>query len=156
MRNFKFCISFLTICSVLAAVGCHPTPPPPPLVAEMQTVPVFTDPSGAAVVVDGISKGETPISLVLERNRDHMVVVTKDGYRPEAIPVCKVMNPQDLAVKSVLRMTDSSLSMDARNPFEELKVSETTGRGYQLQPQVINLKLQPAQQPLPSSGSASS
>lgn len=135
------------IYSLIVAVGCQPaSPPSPPIVVEMQTVPVFSEPSEAEVIVDGVSKGRTPISLVLEKNRDHMVVVTKDGYKPQAIPVTKKLNPQDLAVKSVLRMTDAALSTDERNPFEELKVSETTGRGYQLQPQVITITLEPSRQ----------
>jgi hypothetical protein len=144
MRIFKSTLAFLTIAISLIVVSCRQAPPAtPPLVIETQTVPVFSDPSGAEVTVDGISKGQTPVSLVLERNKDHMVVVAKEGYKPMAIPVSKNLNPQDLAVKSVLRMTDSGLSNDARNPFEELKISETTGRGYQLQPQVINVTLQP-------------
>ncbi len=156
MGKFKYNAVFFAIFSILGIVGCHQTTPPaPPLISETQTVPVFTDPSGAKVVVDGMPKGETPVSLVLERNRDHMVVVTKEGYKPEAIPVCKVLNPQDLAVKSVLRMTDTTLSVDARNPFEELKVSEVTGRGYQLQPQVINVTLRPMKTPVTSAGSDS-
>ena len=144
MRIFKSSLAFLALAVSLAVVGCRQAPPAnPPLVIETQTVPVFSDPSGAEVTVDGISKGQTPVSLVLERNKDHMVVVAKEGYKPVAIAVSKNLNPQDLAVKSVLRMTDSGLSNDARNPFEELKISEATGRGYQLQPQVVNVTLQP-------------
>jgi len=149
----KFCANiaaFFVVCGLIA-IGCRSAPQSsPPLIVETQTIPVFSEPAGAKIELDGVAKGETPTSLVVEKNRDHMVVIMKEGYRPQAIPVSKKLNPQDLAVKSVLRMTDPGASGESRNPFEELRVSEITGRGYQLDPQVINVTLQPVKSGLPS------
>lgn len=136
-------ISFSVLCGLIV-IGCRSAPQSsPPLIVETQTIPVFSEPTGAKIELDGVAKGETPTSLVVEKNRDHMVVIMKEGYRPQAIPISKKLNPQDLAVKSVLRMTDPGATGDSRNPFAELRISEVTGRGYQLEPQVINVTLQP-------------
>jgi hypothetical protein len=80
-----------------------------------------------------------------------MVVIMKDGYKPEAIPLSRKLNPQDLAMKSVMRMTDPGPTNESRNPFEEIKVNEITGRAYQLQPQVITITLQRTNPPAPPS-----
>lgn len=142
MKDVKRFVLALPFVLGIIAVGCQShTVPPPSLIPEKQTVPVFTDPQGAKVMVDGIPQGETPLSLSLEKNKDHMVVIIKEGYRPEAIPISRKLDPQDLAVKSVLRMTDPVGPNESRNPFEEIKVNEITGRAYQLQPQVINITL---------------
>jgi len=49
-------------------------------IVETQSVPVFSDPSGAKVFVNGMEMGETPISLTLSKDRNHKVGILKDGY----------------------------------------------------------------------------
>jgi len=54
-------------------------------IVETQSVPVFSDPTGAQVVVDDVEMGITPISLTLMKNRDHTVIVRKEGHVPQTI-----------------------------------------------------------------------
>jgi len=54
-----------------------------------QEVPVATDPPGADVTLDDKLYGQTPVDISMERKRDHLVTVSKDGYKPKSIPVVK-------------------------------------------------------------------
>jgi len=54
-----------------------------------QKIPVASDPPAADVIVDGALVGQTPTSVVLKRNTDHLVTVQKAGYEPRTTPVVK-------------------------------------------------------------------
>lgn len=53
--------------------GCAPK-------VATQRVPVSTSPLGAQVLADGKAACVTPCEVELARNRDHLLVLTKDGY----------------------------------------------------------------------------
>ena len=66
------------ILGVLLLASCAPK-------VAMQTVPVSTDPVGAELMVNGKPAGTTPCQVSLERNQDHILTVTKEGYRPQDV-----------------------------------------------------------------------
>ena len=70
----------------------QPAPPPPPVSAPPPPAPapvsgagwilVRTEPPGALVTVDGVRRGETPLSLEEVAYGDHEVVITRSGFSP--------------------------------------------------------------------------
>jgi len=131
---FLFFVCFFSACRTVA--------PPEPIVVETQTIPVFSQPSGAQVVVDGVDKGETPVSVVMEKNKNHMVMICKEGFKPQAIQVNRQINKEDLAYKGAMRFVNYSLNTEEKNPFTDLQKCEETGRIFQLQPAVVNVALE--------------
>jgi hypothetical protein len=45
-----------------------------------QDVSITSSPAGAAVVVDGVASGKTPLVVSLARGRSHRVELSKDGF----------------------------------------------------------------------------
>jgi formylglycine-generating enzyme required for sulfatase activity len=63
------------------ALVALPTPPPakaPPPAPGVLVV--RSDPSGARVEVDGVDRGETPLELAVEPDREHAIRLTKEGH----------------------------------------------------------------------------
>jgi hypothetical protein len=58
----------LTFCVLLQTVGCSAFQP------KMQSVTIATVPTGAAITVNGQNMGKSPITVQLERNKDHAIV----------------------------------------------------------------------------------
>ena len=52
-----------------------------------QNIPILSDPTGAKITVDGNVIGTTPTEVKLSRKTDHLVVVEKDGYETERVPI---------------------------------------------------------------------
>jgi len=59
----------------LGALGC----------AAVQFVGVETDPPGAQIYLDGKLVGTTPRQLKVSREKDHMLYLKREGYRPEPV-----------------------------------------------------------------------
>lgn len=53
--------------------------------AAYQNVGVETDPPGAQIYLDGKLVGQTPAKLRIGRERDHIVYLKREGYRPEPV-----------------------------------------------------------------------
>ena len=123
---------------ILCITAC--TPPP---VVETQTIPVFSEPLGAEVTVNGVVVGTTPISIPLEKNKDHMITVTKLGFKPQAVPIQRKLNPENLAVDSLLQMHSITSKSFFNAPFKEFQEDAATGKMYQLIPQIVSISLQP-------------
>ncbi|MDH5707413.1 MAG: PEGA domain-containing protein [Candidatus Aminicenantes bacterium] len=47
-----------------------------------QKIPITSNPMGAKIIVDGLEKGNTPIELKLERKKNHIIRIEKQGYNP--------------------------------------------------------------------------
>ena len=56
-----------------------------------QAIPVASDPAFADVVVDGQSMGQTPTDITLTRKRNHLVILSKEGYRQKSIAVTRAI-----------------------------------------------------------------
>ncbi len=54
-----------------------------------QEIPVASDPENADVSADGQIMGQTPIDISLTRKRDHLVTISKSGFRPKTIAITK-------------------------------------------------------------------
>ena len=54
-----------------------------------QGVSISSDPPGADVNVDGAFVGQTPLSVEMERKRDHLVTIERSGYESRTVPVVK-------------------------------------------------------------------
>ena len=75
MKNIFFLLLIL-----LGSVSCCRVESGLGHIVETQSVPVFSDPAGAKVFVNGVEIGVTPISLTLRKDRNHSVGILKDGY----------------------------------------------------------------------------
>lgn len=54
-----------------------------------QQIPVASDPPGAEVTADGQLIGQAPVTVTLERKRDHLITVSKEGYSQKSIAITK-------------------------------------------------------------------
>ncbi len=50
-----------------------------------QEIPVATDPTNAAVLVDGVRQGSTPTKLNLARKSSHVITLELAGYESESV-----------------------------------------------------------------------
>jgi len=57
-----------------------------------QQVSIRTVPQGADAIIDGEQRGRTPLQVELKRNRNHMVILRKEGYKDESRPITKVLS----------------------------------------------------------------
>jgi serine/threonine-protein kinase len=71
------------------ALAVAPAPAPQPVAAPagvppMITVSVTSSPAGAALVIGGVTRGRTPVALILEQaDRELEVVLQLDGFEPK-------------------------------------------------------------------------
>jgi hypothetical protein len=110
-----------------------------------QNVPVSTDPSGAAVYLDGKTVcAATPCSVEIEKNQDHLLTIIKPGYRQRDVPVRRVYDTvgvlRDSAVKAV-KGGGLAGTVDA------LDKREQDGSAYVLEPRLVTLRLKPEGEP---------
>ena len=70
------------------------------LVASSATLPVTSDPPGAAVLLDGERvKGVTPLEIVIDPGEAHVVVVRLEGHRPREVTLAPGEAPSEITVK---------------------------------------------------------
>ena len=58
-----------------------------------QKIPVTSSPMGARIIVDGKAKGETPMEIVLERKKGHLIRIEMEGYEPYEISISRKKSP---------------------------------------------------------------
>ncbi len=71
----KRLLALVMVCCMLASCGSIVN-------GTKQSVYVNSDPAGAAVMVDGLQRGETPCELQLERDKAYELTLEKKGYKP--------------------------------------------------------------------------
>jgi hypothetical protein len=84
MKNILFLFFVL-----LGSLSCRRSDSGLGRIVETQSVPVFSDPAGAKVFVNGVEIGETPISLILRKDCNHKVSILKDGYVLQTVLVVR-------------------------------------------------------------------
>jgi hypothetical protein len=125
-RRAKFACAALTGLLALGTGGCATV-----VNGTTQKIPVTSDPIAAQVIVDGAVSGETPTTLTLKRNADHLVTLQKPGFEPKTIPVLKGIG--DAVWGNVLVGGLVGWGVDA-----------ASGSQYSLAPSSISVKLSPA------------
>jgi hypothetical protein len=126
-------------CIQLLTVGCTPKQKPQaPIVIEMQKIPVASIPMGAEVRVDGRLVGVTPTAVELQKNQNHIVTISKDGFVPKNI---NVFSKRDEA-RAITQAFTSVFKAEDENPFSSAEKSwnrgEKTGETFFLEPSFIS------------------
>ena len=49
-------------------------------IADQKAIPLYSEPSEAEVVINGIVRGTTPLTLELDNHEDHIIQFRKEGY----------------------------------------------------------------------------
>jgi len=98
-----------------------------------QKIAVASDPSDADVTADGLALGQTPIDITLKRKRDHLVTVSKKGYRPKSIAITK--STGGAVWGNILAGGLIGWGIDA-----------STGAQYNLSPESISVRLEPLEE----------
>lgn len=136
-------------CLALLLFGCKP-------VVLKQDIPVSTNPMLARIYADGQLVGQTPGSVSLERNRDHILTLVKENYLQEDVVIKKQYQSDNVFMKAVRSGVNAGLfHKDARmginRGYSSMSMQEETGEAYVLIPAVVKIDLIPLQIPPQSS-----
>ena len=128
-------------CIVFWSYGCS-TP------ILKQDIPVSTNPMGAKIFANGQLVGQTPTTISLERNREHILTLVKDSYRQEDVIIKRQYQQDKALLKSVQAGVDAGLFFkDARMGVQRSGMSmynqEYTGEAYVLVPVAVTVDLTP-------------
>lgn len=74
-RLLCFC---LCVCFLITQSGCASI-----VSGSTQDVSIRSNPAGAAVLINGMSSGTTPLTTDLKRKKRHQITIQKDGYLEE-------------------------------------------------------------------------
>ena len=146
MRKLFFILSVVianlaTSCSPKAAVQ---SPAPQPLVVKKEVVPVASVPLEAKVFADGKYIGVTPIAVDLEKNRNHVITISKDGYVPQNIVITSKRDPAKSLERTLTSVFENGVSSD---PFQSAaktyREEGDTGESSLLEQSVVTVTLAP-------------
>ena len=132
----RFLLTLAVVISLALLAGCG---------VPKQKISVSTDPLGATVYADGEKKGQTPLSVSLDKRSDHLLTIVKEGYVQEEIILKRRFAPnkalRDGVISGVIRGGDPKdvASQTAREVDEQ----ERSGEAYVLEPSIVTIKLTP-------------
>ncbi|MGL1931186.1 MAG: PEGA domain-containing protein [Desulfotalea sp.] len=137
-------MKFLQIASfglVLCLTGCE-------AMVYKQAVPITTNPMGAEVFIDGTPAGITPTSVQIARNSDHIVTLTKDGYKQEDVSVKRVYDAESTLLSAIGKGVSAgdffgNTSMGIESGISSMSSQKQTGEAYTLSPATISVRLLP-------------
>jgi hypothetical protein len=114
-----------------------------------QDVPVTTNPLGAKVYANGQLVGTTPMSVSLERNRNHILTLVKDHYRQEDVVIQKSYQKEKVYLNAIASGVNSGLffkdpRMGIGGSMSSMSSQEETGAAYVLVPPAVKINLTPA------------
>ncbi len=135
----------LLFCILLFTFGCETT-------VLRQDIPVSTNPMGASMFADGKPVGQTPGTVSLERNRDHILTLVKENYRQEDVIVTKQYQSDKVLMKAVQSGINSGLffkdtRMGVNSGFGSISHQEASGEAYILVPPAVQVNLVPLSGP---------
>jgi len=147
--RYVFSISLLAL---LLASGCSKP-------VLKQDIPVTTNPLGAKILANGQPMGQTPSSVSLERNRDHILTLLKDGYRQEDVVVKRKYQSEKVFLKAVKSGVNSGLffkdpRMAINSGYSAMEQQEESGEAYLLEPPTVSVTLTPLSGSPPSASKA--
>ena len=131
-------------CLLVAAIYCTACGPTQVL---RQDIPVSTNPMGADIYVDGQKTGVTPTTVSLERNKDHIVTLTKENYNQADVAVKRKYKETSLVgainsgVKSGLFFNNAAMGVS--NALGSMSEKEKSGEMFDLVPSTIQVTLTP-------------
>ncbi len=113
-----------------------------------QDVPVSTNPMGAKIYANGQLVGNTPTTVSLERNRDHILTLVKDNYRQQDVVIRKHYQQNKVLMKAIQSGVNSGLFFkDARmgmnSGMGSISTQEESGEAYVLVPPTVTVNLVP-------------
>jgi len=116
------------------------------LKVESQSISVSSDPVGAAVYADGTFQGNTPTTVSLSKDRQHIITVTKEGHEVCMIPVHVINDDLKNVREAVLDGVHDGLFF--KDPLSavssarvKLEQEEKSGKNARLEPGIVCLKL---------------
>ncbi len=117
-----------------------------------QDVPVTTNPMGARIYADGQPVGTTPTTVSLERNRNHILTLTKDNYRQEDVVIERHYQKDRVYLKAIEAGINSGLffknaAMGIGSSMNSVSDQEETGEAYILAPPAVTMTLTPLTAP---------
>ncbi|WP_147821611.1 PEGA domain-containing protein [Salidesulfovibrio onnuriiensis] len=113
-----------------------------------QAVPVSSNPMGADLYVDGKMVGQTPTSVELERNRDHILTLKKEQYRQEDVIIKRKYQQEKVTMNAVSEgLHDANFfkddSMGVMSGVNSIQEQEQSGEAYVLTPSAVSVALTP-------------
>ena len=113
-----------------------------------QEIPVTTNPMGAKVYVNGQPRGQTPSEISLERNRNHVITLVKDGYRQEDVVIQRQYQSNRVLMKAIHSGISAGTffkdtGMGVTSGLSSMSRQEETGEAYLLVPPVVRVNLYP-------------
>lgn len=113
-----------------------------------QNIPLSTDPPGAQVLVDGRSSCQTPCSVDLTRNQDHLLTFQKEGYRQQDVAVRRHHDTEMSLLKAVNSGVNSAkffnnAAWGLSSTVQSLSAQQATGEAYVLMPSTVAVRLVP-------------
>ena len=113
-----------------------------------QDIPVSTNPLGATIYADGQIMGQTPGTVSLERNRDHLLTLVKDDYLQADVAIRRQYQSEKVLMKAVQTGVNSALffkntGMGINSGFNAISSQEESGEAYVLVPSVVKVSLTP-------------
>lgn len=113
-----------------------------------QPVPVSTDPGGVNLSVDGKPACVTPCKVDLERNQDHILTLTREGYRQKDVLIKRqyltnkvMLNAINEGVRSANFFKDNSWGVGGG--VQSINRQEETGEAYALVPSTVSVRMVP-------------
>ncbi|MEM1057175.1 MAG: PEGA domain-containing protein [Bacteroidota bacterium] len=111
---------------VLSLTGCGTI-----LNGPRQNVPIYSTPEGAEIEINGRPYGTTPAAFRLTRDRTHIVVIRKEGYKEARIVIRR-------------RVDATPLVLNIFVPFYLGYVADfTNGSAFRLLPGQLDIVLEP-------------
>lgn len=128
---------------ILLGGGCE-------TVVLKQDIPVSTNPMGARILADGKPAGQTPGTVSLERNRDHILTLVKENYQQVDIVINRQYQSNKVLMKAVQSGVNTGLffknaGMGMNSGFNSVSNQEATGEAYVLVPPSVAVTLIPLQ-----------
>lgn len=117
-----------------------------------QDIPVSTNPLGSTIYADGQMMGQTPGTVSLERNRDHIITLVKDNYRQADVAIRRQYQSEKVLMKAVQMGVNSALffkdtGMGINSGFNAISNQEESGEAFILVPSVVQVSLTPLHGP---------
>lgn len=144
---FKYRFYLVLFGMVLLLSGCKPA-------VLKQDIPVSTNPMHAKIYVNGQLVGQTPGSVALERNKDHILTLVKEDYRQEDVVIRKQYQSDKVFLKAVQSGVNAGLfhknpAMGISSGYSSMSMQEETGEAYVLLPPAVKVDLIPLRKPSP-------